>query len=122
MQLNHVLVRTTDLDAMTHFWRELIGLEVGARPPFQSRGAWLYSDGEPLIHLIEVPAIGGDGCVDHMALEGGDYETLRARLEAGRADFRETSVPESGDRQLFVRGPDGLRVELLFRNGEERPK
>lgn len=114
MHINHVLVRTTDLDAMTAFWTEMIGLEVGYRPPFQSRGAWLYSDGQPLIHLIEVQQVNGNGSFDHVALEGGDYLALRSRLLQRGADFRETTVPASGDRQLFVAGPDRLQVELLF--------
>ncbi|WP_193161513.1 VOC family protein [Microbulbifer hainanensis] len=116
MHINHVLVRTTNLTAMTAFWTDVIGLELGDRPPFRSPGAWLYSNGQPLIHIIEVDQVNADGSFDHVALEGADYQALTSRLEQRGADFRETSVPATGARQVFVAGPDQLKVELLFPN------
>ena len=116
MQINHVLIRATNLAAMTAFWIDVIGLKPGDRPPFRSPGAWIYSNGRPLIHIIEVDQVNADGSLDHVALEGADYKALISRLEQHGADFRETSVPATGDRQVFVVGPDHLKVELLFTN------
>ena len=55
MNINHVLVLTTDLRAMECFWVDLIGLHEGDRPPFPFNGLWLYSDDNPLIHIAEHP-------------------------------------------------------------------
>lgn len=118
MRINHVLVRTTDLKGMTIFWTELIGLEAGYRPPFSRPGAWFYSDGQPVIHVVEVDHVDGGGSLDHVALVGADYEAQLTRLERCSASYRETVVPDSADRQIFVAGPDGLQVELLFPNSE----
>ncbi|WP_250458896.1 VOC family protein [Microbulbifer litoralis] len=118
MQINHVQVRATNLDRMTRFWTELIGLERGYRPPFNSSGAWFYSNGRPIIHVMAVGDIMGDGPFDHVAIEGADYRQLIARLQQHNADYRETSVPGSGDRQVFIAGPDGLKVEMLFPQGD----
>lgn len=114
MRLNHVQVRTTDLQVMTRFWTEVIGLERGYRPPFNSSGAWFYSEGRPIIHVLEVGDIIGGGPFDHVAVEGADYRQLIARLRRHGTDYRETTVPGTGDRQVFVSGPDGLKVEMLF--------
>lgn len=118
MQINHVQVRATNLEKMTLFWTRVIGLEQGYRPPFNFPGAWFYSKGQPMIHVVEVGDIIGSGPFDHVAIEGADYRQLISRLQQHRADYRETTVPATGDRQVFVAGPDGLKVEMLFRQEE----
>lgn len=118
MQLNHVQVQTTDLDASKHFWVDLIGLKVGDRPPFDFPGAWYYAGDIPAIHLVVRPSVGEAGAVDHVALEctPGEFDGIRDRLTQADLPFRETIVPGRGDRQLFVVGPDGIRVELRYPN------
>jgi len=56
MRLDHVNIRTDDLDASTAFYRDIIGLEVGPRPSFSFAGAWLYHDGQAVVHL-KSPAV-----------------------------------------------------------------
>ena len=115
MKLNHVLVKTRDLSAMTKFWTKYIGLEVGERPPFPFPGAWLYSNGQALVHLVEDPMIERSNAVlSHVALEGANYADLIKTLKDNLIPYNETDVPLSGERQVFVRGPDGLNVEMLF--------
>ena len=115
MQLNHVLVRTTDLTAMTSFWQQVIGLEPGFRPSFDFSGAWLYSGGQPLIHLSESPSVpAGAGALAHVALDGGDFDAFMQRLEGTGSPYELAVVPDSGERQVFVQGPDDLVVEMQF--------
>ena len=115
MKLNHILVLTTDLAAMEHFWMQLIGLRLGKRPPFPFKGLWLYSEDKPLVHVAEQHrAAFENGSIAHVALEGADYEGLRSRLDQYHHPFTEKEVPLSGDRQIFIAGPDGLTVEMMF--------
>ncbi len=118
MKLNHVQVITTDLEASEAFWTGIIGLDTGYRPPFDFPGAWYYADGMPAIHLVLRDEVGKAGAVDHVALEfdAGEYAGTRQRLDDAGLDYRNTVVPGRGDRQMFVIGPDGIRVELLFPN------
>ncbi len=119
MRLNHVLVKTRDLNAMTEFWTQCIGLELGERPPFPFPGAWLYSDGQALIHIIEDSMIESSNAVlSHVALEGANYTGLIETLKDNHIPYSETDVPRSGERQVFVKGPDGLKVEMLFDLGQ----
>jgi lactoylglutathione lyase len=115
MKLNHILVLTSDLDAMAHFWTKLIGLRIGERPPFPFDGLWLYSEDKPLVHVAEQPrAVFGLGSVAHVALQGADYKAMLARLKQNNHPYTEKDVPLSGERQVFISGPDGLIVEMMF--------
>ena len=118
MKINHVLVRTSDLDLMNGFLVDVIGLEKGERPPFPFEGSWLYSEDKAVVHVILDRRAGkADGAVDHIALEGADYYRLIAALTKHDINYAERTVPESGEHQVFVFGPDGLKVEMLFSAG-----
>lgn len=115
MNINHVLVLTTDLKAMEFFWTKIIGLKVGERPPFPFNGAWIYSGDKPLIHIAEnYTSDFGNGSIAHVAIEGTDYKALRERINNSTYNYTEKIVPLSGERQIFIIGPDGLIVEMLF--------
>jgi len=123
MKLNHNLILTTDLDTMSHFWTEVIGLTLGDRPPFPFKGAWFYSEGKPLIHVAEQGRTDvSGGAIAHLALEGADYNTLITTLKRLEYGYTEKDVPVSGERQVFVSGPDGLIVEMMFPLGKSDNK
>ncbi len=118
MKINHVLVRASNLETMNRFLVDAIGLEMGERPPFPFAGSWFYSDGKPIVHVIHDLSAGNtDGAIDHVALEGADYDTLLAALARHDINYAERNIPQSGEHQVFVSGPDGLKVEMLFPAG-----
>jgi lactoylglutathione lyase len=120
MKLNHILVLTTDLNAMRLFWTELIGLQVGARPPFPFDGLWLYNGDQPLIHVAEQSnSEFGQGSIAHVALECSQYPLLLKRLNNSKYSYTEKIVPLSNEHQLFIQGPDGLIVEILYPLNDE---
>ncbi|KAA9131370.1 glyoxalase [Marinihelvus fidelis] len=118
MKLNHVQVLTTDLEATEHFWTKIIGLDTGYRPPFDFPGAWYYADGMPAIHIVVRDEVGQAGAFDHVALEfsAAEFDAVKDRLDDAGMTYHSTVVPDRGDRQLFVIGPDGVRVELQCPN------
>jgi catechol 2,3-dioxygenase-like lactoylglutathione lyase family enzyme len=118
-KLQHINIRCADAERSKQFYADLLGLRVGPRPPFASRGYWLYADEEPVVHLVQKPPgekqLGrGTGDLDHVAFEGLDLATTRETLRAGHYDFRETLVPRDNVIQLFVSDPDGIMLELNF--------
>jgi len=118
VKINHVLVRASHLETMNRFLIDVIGLEAGYRPPFPFVGSWLYSEGKAIVHVILDSAAGNaDGAIDHVALEGTDYDKLLATLIKHEIEYAERTVPQSGEHQVFVSGPDGLKVEMLFPAG-----
>ena len=118
MQLHHVLICTTDLNSMQQFFERAICLEPGHRPPFLFDGAWLYSEGKPIIHLAASGSHGINGAVDHIAFSGDDYGRLITRLKDADLDYFEHTVPGSREHQVFVPGPDGIKLEIQFPKGQ----
>ena len=120
MRIDHVLIRASDLDAMRAFFTDGLGLTVGPRPPFPFPGYWLYAGDAPVIHLrdageVEAPnGNPGPWPFDHVAFAGDDYGELVCRLRAHAIAFVERDLPGGGIRQVFVTGPDGVRVEIRF--------
>lgn len=117
----HVNTRSADVERTRAFYVEVIGLAAGDRPPFASTGYWLYLNGQPVLHLNQRPDgdrhHDGSGNVDHIAFSARDYDGMRQRLVEGGFAFREAVVPRDGTRQIFVKDPDGLTVELNFAAG-----
>lgn len=126
MRLDHVLLLVDNMPGMVGFLTNVIGLDDGPRPPFPFPGHWLYGGGLPLIHLasrgrddarsgyLGMAGAPGAGVVDHVALTGIDLADMTARLDRAGATYAVRRVPGEGQIQLFVPGPEGLKVELLF--------
>jgi catechol 2,3-dioxygenase-like lactoylglutathione lyase family enzyme len=127
--LNHLNIRTPDFKRTVDFLRDALGMTVSPPPGAGSieRGAWIYDDtGVPVMHLASadvaysptevLPAEPprGSGAIHHIALSCTDFEGMRARLTALDLTFRESHIPRSGVRQIFVRDPTDILFELNF--------
>jgi catechol 2,3-dioxygenase-like lactoylglutathione lyase family enzyme len=128
--LEHVTIRCAQLQRTRDFYVELMGLTEGERPNFPFRGHWLYLGAIPVVHLVEasdsagawgrdivIPkAEDGTGSFDHVAFRGDDFAAMRARLQKAGVTFKERVVPGGALSQLFVPDPEGVLVEINFRN------
>lgn len=119
--LHHYNIRAHQplLDEIRDFYVNVIGLHEGFRPPFQSKGYWLYADGAALIHLTEastgeIRASKSQGTIDHVAFACQNPDTYISRLKAQHIAFLLDSVPGQRGLQIFVRDPAGNGVELNF--------
>ena len=129
--LEHITIRCAQLQRTRDFYVDLMGLSEGERPAFPFRGHWLYLGGIPVVHLVEasdsagawgreivIPkAENGTGSFDHVAFRGDDFAAMRERLQKAGMTFRERVVPGGALSQLFVPDPEGVLVEINFRNG-----
>ena len=136
LSLNHVSIRTADLEACRRFYVDALGLVVGPRPDFPFPGLWLYA-GDPargapaVVHVIGIDAgdrgglagyLGdrpasparGSGALDHVAFQASGLAEHRATLHRLGVAMRERTVPGLGLHQIFVTDPDGIVVELNF--------
>jgi catechol 2,3-dioxygenase-like lactoylglutathione lyase family enzyme len=117
MKLDHINVVTDHLDETTAFFVDVIGLEIGFRPNFNFRGAWLYGDKDvpAIVHLVEnTPDSGGTGPLDHVAFKSEDIDGLKVRLDQHGLEYQMRVVPGTGDRQVFFNAPFGLKIEVNF--------
>ena len=116
--LDHVTLRTRDLEGARAFFETVLGLEVGYRPTFPFPGYWLYAGGQPILHLI--PGQGGPvdrsgDTIDHVAFRLDDHEAMRQKLDRLSIPYSQMNLPELGERRLFLRTPTGILLELVFR-------
>jgi len=105
------------IERVRDFYVTVIGLIDGFRPPFQSRGFWLYAGDVAVIHLRidDAQTATGAGALDHFALQCDELEPLLVRLRSAGIPWEQDSVPGAGITQIFVRDPAGVGVELSFR-------
>lgn len=129
-QLEHYLVLTDDLDGTRNFYRDALGLREGARPPLGFPGYWLYLGEVPCIHIAEwntyrahsiaagisvsAPAP-GTGPLDHIAFNAADLGAVKAQLLAHRIAYSVNEVPGAGLTQLFLKDPNGVKIEINIR-------
>lgn len=119
MQLDHITIRTRNLVATRDFFLSVFDLEERDRPQTVKRipGHWLYSEGQPIIHLIGSQGRGIDGAAeafDHVGLRLKDYENFRNNLD--KLDIRYTcmNLPEIDERRLSFRTPCCHLLEAVF--------
>ncbi|KQV80041.1 VOC family protein [Rhizobium sp. Root1220] len=118
MKIDHVTLRTADLEATRQFLEAVLGLKPGHRPAFSFPGYWLYEGDDPIVHLIPGGGrmTGHDAeIIDHAGFRLHDYHGTRTRLEARGIGYSTMDLPDLGERRLFVRTPGGILLELVFR-------
>ena len=129
-RLQHILIQTTDLPGTVRWWHEVLGLEPGPNPEFGFPVAWLYCEGEDVLHITEggagvsanrqaylaqtSQAARGTGVLDHIAFHTDDLPGTLARLAQHGVAFTSRRVDAQGLFQLFLFDPNGVKVELNF--------
>ncbi|MBV9996994.1 MAG: VOC family protein [Caulobacteraceae bacterium] len=116
--LDHITVRCADIARSRSFYAEALGLRDGERPGVSIPGAWLYLGDRPVVHLFAAVEDAGEAAgagFDHFAFEADDLPNVRARLERLGVAFRESDIPDMRLHQLFLRDPDGVKIEINFR-------
>lgn len=102
-----------------HFYRDVVGLTVGDRPPFRRFGYWLYSGDNAVLHLSGVD----DGeqrsrtavnTFSHAAFNCTGRAEFESRLKRLGIPYRTAQVPLLNLVQLFFHDPAGNGVELQF--------
>ncbi|MCK3777981.1 glyoxalase [Ensifer sesbaniae] len=117
MQLDHVTIRTGDIDATRAFFETVFDLTIGERPSAIRRipGFWLYAEGRPLVHIIGSYGNGYDRAaeaIDHVGFRLDNYAAFRAHRLA--FPYSTMDLAEIGERRLFMRAPGGPLLEAVF--------
>jgi catechol-2,3-dioxygenase len=111
------------LDGLRDFYRDVVGLKVGERPPFRHFGYWLYAGDRAVLHL----SVAEDGeprsgtavnTFSHAAFNCTGRAEFEARLKRFGIPYRTARVPLLDLDQLFFHDPAGNGVELQFDSAE----
>lgn len=120
--LNHYTIKPVDLEATKDFYVDVLGLEIGERPPLPFPGYWLYCGGQPTVHLIgpregdahQPRQSGATGLLDHIAFSATGLAAMRQRLAQRGIRHQERVIPRDRQTQIFLHDPDGVAVELNY--------
>jgi catechol 2,3-dioxygenase-like lactoylglutathione lyase family enzyme len=119
MHLDHVTIRTRDIAGTRDFFRTVFDLQDGERPQAIKRipGHWLYTDGQPLVHIIGTQGYGIDHAaeaIDHVGFRIEGYGAFRQKLERLGIRYSTMDLEELQERRLFFRAPGGPLLEAVF--------
>jgi catechol 2,3-dioxygenase-like lactoylglutathione lyase family enzyme len=122
--LDHFNIRTRDLDSTVHFYQDVMGLEKGPRPNFAFPGAWMYSEGKAVVHIVDIsktdePQKPDSGVVHHVAFVSRGFDGMKQRLTSKGMPFDARQVPGGELWQIFVNDPNGVMIELNYEAAKE---
>ncbi len=126
-RLDHVNIITDDLPGTARFYADLLDLEERDGPPPMrpDQVRWMCdSGGNAILHLnsADFPRVfdrdvspGAEtGAIHHVALKCGDFDAVKARLDARDLEYQVNDVASAGLRQIFTADPNNVLLELNF--------
>ncbi len=120
-RLDHVNVRTANLEGLVRFYSDALGLERGERPPLGFPGAWMYAGDQAVIHLVGVEAARqpeGALLLEHFAFSASGLDEFLARLTRLGVEFEQSRQAGTGNVVINLRDPDGNRLHVDFTASE----
>ena len=124
-QLDHFNIRTRKLDDTVRFYEDVMGLEKGPRPNFAFPGAWMYSEGKAVVHIVDISRTDeqqkpDSGVVHHVAFASRGFDGMKQRLQSKKMPFDARQVPGGDLWQIFVDDPNGVMIELNYEAAKEQ--
>lgn len=118
-KLDHVNIRTTQLDTLIDWYRDVLGLQTGDRPKFPFPGAWMYADNSAVVHLVGITGNAGVGSeaelkLEHFALSATGCAGFEKKLQALEVPYRRADVPGCNMVQINLWDPDGNHIHIDF--------
>jgi catechol 2,3-dioxygenase-like lactoylglutathione lyase family enzyme len=124
LKIDHVNVRTTQLDAMIRWYTDALGLRSGPRPNFPFPGAWMYAGDFPVVHLVGIDGDPGMGAesklkLEHFAFRSTGCSAFEARLDAMGETYKRRDLTDFKLAQVNLWDPDGNHIHVDFPLDEE---
>lgn len=125
--LDHVNIQTRSLADTVRFFADVLDLRAGDPPPGldPARIQWMFErSGRALFHLSTPGSLLGGaegaisrdtGALHHVALDCSGHGEMIERLDRLGLPYRCNDVASIGLRQVFVTEPNGVLLELNYR-------
>ena len=118
-KLDHVNLRTAQLEKVVAWYEDLLSLREGFRPNFPFPGAWLYAGDAAVIHLTGVDATAGAGSeqdlkLEHFAFRAEGAEAFETKLKERGETYECNRVDETGTIAFNIWDPDGNHIHVDF--------
>jgi len=119
--INHYNLRSDEvtMNTLKDFYINVVGLSLGTRPPFKSKGVWLNAEGKDILHLSctkngEIKDHHVNSTFDHLAFNASNMTHYEKILTDNNIKYSYREVPEIGTKQLIFKDPVGNGIELIF--------
>lgn len=132
--LEHVLIQVKDLEATTRWYEDVLGMRRGPHPDFKFPVEWLYIGDTDVLHLTtgganvsanrmtylgqQSQALEGTGVIDHFAFRATGLKAMLTELTSRGIGYKTRQVDAQGLFQIFLFDPNGVKVELNYKNAE----
>jgi len=132
--IDHYLLQVADMGATRDWYVRVIGLTEGPHPDFKFPVCWLYAGDKDVLHIADggenasdnrMKYLGqqstdtaGSGVIDHVAFRATGLADMIAHLDAEAVTYTKRRVDDQASFQLFLDGPDGVKIELNFDSAE----
>jgi catechol 2,3-dioxygenase-like lactoylglutathione lyase family enzyme len=115
-KLDHVNIRTANLEEMVAWYMDIMGMTPGKRPPFQFPGAWMYIGEHAPVHLISVDETPTHDTlqIEHFAFSATGLDSFLEKLKQRGVDYELGRVPEFEILQVNVFDYDGNHIHIDF--------
>lgn len=122
--LDHIHLRTPDAEATARWFEHVFGAQIirsmqqGApRIDLKLGGANIFLAPVKAGDVVNAPPVTPYQGLDHFGLAVSDIDAVAAELKAKGVEFtQEPHVPRPGLKICFLRGPQGISIELLDRD------
>lgn len=118
-KLDHVNLRTTQLETMIDWYSNILGMHSGDRPNFPFPGAWMYAGESAAVHLIGIDGAPGSGSevdlkLEHFAFSATGGAKFEEKLRAIGVQYQRIDLPEINIYQINLWDPDGNHIHIDF--------
>lgn len=117
--LDHYNISTSLPEDTVNFYCGILGMTDGAhlRPPSESPGTWLLLNDHPALHINFVghSSTESTGPIDHLAFDASGVGQFEQRFNEHGIHYNKVERPAVGLIQLFLRDPNGIKLELNIR-------
>jgi len=121
---DHIHLRTPDVEATAQWFERMLDAEIlrstqqGApRVDIRLGGAMIFLAPVAAGDAVNPPPVTPCQGLDHFGFRVTDVDKIAAGLKAKGVEFTmEPNVPRPGIKICFIRGPQGISIELLERD------
>jgi catechol 2,3-dioxygenase-like lactoylglutathione lyase family enzyme len=131
--IEHLAVLVEDLEETCDWFVDNLGMTRGHTPDFRIPVQWLYIGDRDALHIAQKPnedrakrfqdrylggamseETSGTGIIDHVAFHCTGLPAMMAQLDDNGVDYLRRQANDGDLYQLFIKGPNGMRIELNF--------
>lgn len=115
--INHVVTVVEDTQRSLRFYRDFLGIKEIQSQVDNPNITWLQLPSGVMLHLIETQEAPARPQNLHHAFEVEDFEAAKRAVQDMGIHIEGSGVRHDGQQYLFIRDPDGNRVELCTPSG-----